>query len=192
MFSLASFAMDPSGVFFANQGENEEIHLFLRRHFITNIPWILLSGILFLLPLILSPFIDTVLPISSLLSGGALFILVAFYYIVVFGAVVLASFINWYFNVYIVTNERVVDVDFINILYREISATRLNLIQDVTVKTGGVIRAIFNYGAVFIQTAGAARNIDFIDVPKPHQVADFILDESHKIHGRGGSAHGPV
>lgn len=187
MFSLASFAMDPSGVSFANQGENEEIHLFLRKHFITNIPWIVMSILLFLLPPFVFPFLTPALPFAIHINANYGVVLLLFYYILVFGVVILTSFINWYFNVYIVTNQRVIDVDFVNILYREVSATRLNLIQDVTVKTGGVIRAIFNYGDVFIQTAGNEANFDFHAVPRAQEVAreiERLMEEARKIEGK--------
>lgn len=185
MFPLASFAMDPEGVAFATQGESEEVHLFLRKHFITNLPWILFAGILVVAPVFFPFFINT-LPFVSLLSQNAQLVLLLFYYVVVFGTVVLTSFINWYFNVYIVTNQRVVDVDFVNILYREVSSTRLNLIQDVTVKTGGVFRAIFDYGDVFIQTAGTEANFDFHAVPRPQEVAreiEKLMEQSRKKEG---------
>jgi len=184
MFPLAAFADHPEGVFFANQGENEIIHLFLRKHFITNIPWIVASILLFLLPFFLFPYLGSLIP--AVAPANLPLILGAFYYIAVFGAIVMASFINWYFNVYIVTNERVIDVDFVNILYREVSATRLNLIQDVTVRTGGVIRAIFNYGDVFIQTAGTETNFDFIATPHPQEVAreiEMLMEQARRVEG---------
>ena len=187
MFPLTAFAVDPEGVHFATQGEKEKIHLFLRRHFITNIPWIILSAFLLIAPVFLLPFVTGSIPFVSLLSGSTLFVLALFYYIVVFGIFILTNFINWYFNVYIVTRERVVDVDFVNILYREVSATRLNLIQDVTTRTGGVIRAIFNYGDVFIQTAGTEVNFDFHAVPRPQDVAreiEKLMEEARKIEGK--------
>lgn len=187
MNPLAAFAVDPINVHFATQGENERVHLFLRRHFITNIPWIALSILLLLAPPLIGPLFGLGnLPLISSLSAQVVLILTLFYYIVVFGTVILASFINWYFNVYIVTNERVIDVDFINILYREVSATRLNLIQDVTTKTGGVIRAIFNYGDVFIQTAGNEANFDFHAVPRPQDVAreiEKLMEQARKEDG---------
>lgn len=185
MFPLAAYAVDPRGVHFATQGESEEIHLFLRRHIITNVPWIILSALLIVFPLFF-PLVSSVFPFTPIVSRNVMVILLSFYYIVVFGAVIFASFINWYFNVYIVTNERVIDVDFINIIYREVSATRLNLIQDVTVKTGGVIRAIFDYGDVFIQTAGTEVNFDFHAVPHPQQVAreiEKLMEGARKKEG---------
>ncbi len=186
MFPLASYAKDPDCVYFATQGENEEILLFLRKHFITNIPWIVLSALLLLIP----PFIYLVfgnpLPAALHISGNTILILILFYYIVVFGILILTNFITWYFNVYIVTNERIVDIDFVNILYREVSSTRLNLIQDVTVKTGGVVRAFFDYGDVFIQTAGTEVNFDFHAVPKPQEVSREIEKLMRKARQKEG------
>lgn len=185
MFPLAAFALDPEGVGFATQGEKERIHLFLRKHFITNVPWIFFSMLLLLLPLIVAQ-LGGVLPFPGFFTPQLRFILTLFYYLAIFGFVIFVNFINWYFNVYIVTNERVVDVDFINIIYREVSSTRLNLIQDVTVRTGGVIRVIFDYGDVFIQTAGTEVNFDFHAVPHPQTVAreiEIFMQEARKREG---------
>lgn len=186
MLPLAGFALHPDGVHFSSQQDDEKIHLFLRRHFITNIPWIILIVFLIILPLALTPFTGLILPSSFLAEGNRGLIFLWFYYIVIFG-LALTNFINWYFNVYIVTNQRVVDVDFINIIYREVSSTRLNLIQDVTVKTGGVIKSIFDFGNVLIQTAGTEINFDFLDVPHPQQVAreiENLMDASRKKDGK--------
>src|SRR6185369_728656 len=47
---FATYATHPKGITFANQEPDEIILLFLRRHFITNVPWILGTGLLFLFP----------------------------------------------------------------------------------------------------------------------------------------------
>lgn len=186
MFPLAEFALHPHGVFFATQGKEEKIHLFLRRHFITNIPWLLFSGALVILPIIIAPFIEIIIPFFNNISFSLYLVLIGFYYLVVFGFVIFANFLHWYFNVYIVTNERLVDVDFINIIYREVSSTRLNLIQDVTVKTGGVVKAIFDYGDILIQTAGTEINFDFHAVPHPQLVAQEIEKLMERARGDEG------
>lgn len=171
MSALASFADHPSGLWFATKADDEECELFLRRHFITNIPWIALAILLILTPPILFPLLGPTSPI--VLPTNLVVVLLSFWYLIIFGFS-LTSFVNWYFNVYIVTTERLIDVDFVNLLYREVSATRLNLIQDVTVKTGGVIQSIFHYGDVFIQTAGTEANFDFNAVPNPDKVGARI------------------
>lgn len=44
---LASFLMRPHGVSFETREDEEQIILFLRKHFVTNIPWIFTSFVMF-------------------------------------------------------------------------------------------------------------------------------------------------
>ena len=82
----------------------------------------------------------------------------------------------WFFNVYIVTTERVVDVDFYNLIYKKVSDADLIKIQDVSYNQGGVLRTLLNYGDVNIQTAGEVTNFDFEAVPQPDRVAKILQD----------------
>lgn len=180
---LSSFCYFPSGVKFASKDSKEEIVLFLRRHWITNIPWIAISLILLFAPGVLGNF-----PILSFLPDNFQFIAVAIWYMVV-TAYILESFLDWFFNVCIATDERVFDVDFVNLIYREITDANLDQIQDVTVRMGGAIRTIFNYGDVIIQTAGEVPRIEFTAVPNPDKVAKILRElrveeEVEKMEGR--------
>ncbi len=93
------------------------------------------------------------------------------------------GFLTWHFNVYIVTDKNIVDVDFHSILFKNIDVAPLRNIEDTSSSMGGILNSIFHYGHVFIQTAGNTKNIDLLNVSRPHHVADFILDETHKIYG---------
>jgi len=154
----------------------EKIILLLRAHPFTQLSWILYS--VFSLILI---FVVNII-ISSFFAISQLFLLNCFM------AVFLLSFIwfnllNWYFNVGIVTNRRVIDIDFYAVLYREITVARLDKIQDITVKSGGYFEAFFNYGTIFIQTAGTEANIEFADIPRPAEVVQMIEKLLTKRHG---------
>lgn len=83
---------------------------------------------------------------------------------------------NWVYNVGIVTNRRLIDIDYNGIMYREFSATAISKVEEVTVKTGGFIPALFNYGDVFVQTAGQEQNIEYLKVPDPNSVVKVIND----------------
>jgi DNA integrity scanning protein DisA with diadenylate cyclase activity len=74
----------------------------------------------------------------------------------------------------------VVDIDFIHLLYKEFSEARLNKIQDITYKTGGILATLFNYGNVLIQTAGELPNFEFELVPHPDQVVQIIGEIAEK------------
>lgn len=169
---LLAYVTNPVGMHFESQGEDEEVVLLLRRHIVTNIPWLAAGFMMFIAPAVIFPLLSFFNPIH--LPFRFQFVFTIFWYVLTFGTT-LMGFLNWYFNVYIVTNERIVDVDFINLLYRQIASTRIVRIQDVTYKVGGMVRAIFDYGDVYIQTAGTEENFEFEAVPFPEAVAKKLL-----------------
>ena len=95
--------------------------------------------------------------------------------------IIFEGFLNWYFNVYIVTTKNIVDIDFHSLLYNNIDLTPLSNVEDANSSQGGIFKSLFNFGDVFVRSAGAAPLIDFHSVPNPHRVADFIIDEAHKV-----------
>jgi hypothetical protein len=188
--SLGAFLVRPKRLRFETQEKREKSLLLLRRHVITNVPWLLLSLMWMVLPWLFW--------VMSVKTGGEpilSFVPVKFrvvglsgWYLLV-GGFILENFLSWYFNVYIVTDERIVDIDFYSLIYKEVSGAKIENIQDVTFTMGGVIRALFNFGTIYIQTAGEKREFDFEDVPRPQQVAKFLNEmyleeEREKIEGR--------
>ncbi len=180
---LSSFLYYPENAHFRTQDPEEKIVLLLRRHFITNIPWILISLFMFLVPSILSELnVINVVPQrfqTVILLIWYLFSMAYFY----------EKFLSWYFQVAIVTDERVVDVDFVSLTYREMTAAKIDMIQDITVQMGGLFQSTFNYGSVNIQTASERPMIEFHNVPKPDAVARILRrlvveEEQEKIEGR--------
>lgn len=171
----SSFSPNPIGLSFQDQEANEQILLLLRRHFITNVPWITATLLLIILPVIF-PFFLHNFPFP-LPSQHTLLLLLASYYLFIFGFI-LINFTLWYFQAGLVTNIRVIDVDLSGILYRQISETGIHHIEDVSYKQAGFIRSLFNYGNVLVQTAGAEENIEYDRVPRPSKVAEIIGDLS--------------
>ncbi len=180
MFS--AYLENPANCRFEHQDPDEKILLLLRAHPITNLSWVISALTLFLIPFFI-PGLVTLLGFSlNIFPQSFQMIFLIINYLLVL-AVVFEGFLNWYFNVYIVTDKNIIDVDFHSLLFKNIDVAPLRNIEDTSSSMGGILNSIFHYGNVFIQTAGTSRNIDFISVPRPHHVADFILDESHKIHG---------
>jgi len=180
---LAAYCYNPTHVHFIGADRDEKVHLLLRRHPITNVPWILSSILLIFLPLPLVYF-----PLLTFMPERFVIVTILFWYLAT-SAYILERFITWFFNVYIVTDERVFDVDFHNLVYREISDANIDAIQDVTVIIGSVIRTTLDYGDVVIQTSAEIPQIEFQAVPHPDQVAQVLRDlrvqeEQEKIEGR--------
>ncbi len=181
--SLQAFAAKPPRMSFDSQSSTEQILLVLRRHPITQVPWIVLASVFALLPIAMP-----LLPILNGLPANYLFAMFVGWYLLVTGFV-LESFLSWFFNVYIITDERIIDVDFVSLIYKSVSAAKIDKFEDVTARTGGALQAIFNYGSVYIQTAAEKREFDFADVPQPNKVTQLLnelilQEEREQFEGR--------
>lgn len=169
----SSFLEHPKNITFADQKPNEEIILIVRRHFITNVPWILSAILLGLIPITLLPLVIMFFPFTPPNPQTGMLIAL-FFYLMVFGFVLL-RFTLWYFHVGILTNLRIRDIDIHGILFKDVSETNNEFIQDVNHSQIGFIRSLFNYGEVTIQTAGTKPNIEFDKAPRPAKIAQIIV-----------------
>ena len=167
---FSAYLFEPKGVRFESIKADERAILLLRKHPITNIPWILIGIVMIIAPIVLFSF-----PFLEFLPPNFQFIAILMWYLIT-AAFLLENFLLWFFNVNIVTNKRVVDIDFHNLLYKEVADTQLDRIQDITYKMGGALRTVFNFGDVFIQTAGSLPNFEFAAVPSPAKVVSIIQE----------------
>lgn len=171
----SSYCENPEGVRFENQEDDEDILLLIRRDFITNVPWIAGTFVLISLPIFTMSFFLSALPFIRLQTSTQIFFIL-FYYLVVFGFILL-NFTLWYFHVGLVTNKRIVDVDLYGILVRDVTETKLDLVEDVSYTQIGSIQSLFDFGSVDVETAGPTKNkVIFDKVPRPARIAQIIGD----------------
>lgn len=85
------------------------------------------------------------------------------------------TFIDYYLDIWIITNERIINIEQKGFFSRTISDSRLFRIQDVTSEVKGVFPTIFDYGDIFIQTAGEKNRFNFSQVPDPNSIRDIII-----------------
>jgi len=180
---LISYSYYPDKIKFINEDPEEKVILLLRKHPTTNINWIFIAFLMIIAPAFLPVF-----DFFSLLPPGFQFIFTLVWYLIT-TAYILEQFLSWFFHVNIITDERVIEVDFVNLLYREITEANIDQIQDVTVEVGGALRTFLNFGDVVIQTAAEISKIRFESVPQPDKVAKIlrelrIEEEIEKIEGR--------
>lgn len=149
-----SFMATPDWLKFESQQDDERIVIVGRSHPITNFGWVTIVCFAIFIPLFWSefPFIQT-LNVSTLMSLTLLwYIALAFF--------ALQSFLLWFYNIYIVTNERLVDVDFMGLLSKTVNVTQLNNVEDVNYSQNGIVASFFNYGDVITQTASEQKTQD--------------------------------
>jgi hypothetical protein len=56
----------------------------------------------------------------------------------------------------------------------------MNDVQDASEKSVGVLASVFDFGNVFVQTAGEHQNIDFLFIPHPRLVVKKIEELMQK------------
>ncbi len=178
---FTSYCEKPDDITFENQDENEKVLLFIRKDLITNIPWIIAGILLIAIPIIVMPVLSLFHIPTSLLPSNYSLVLTVFYYLFV-TTFLFINFITWYFNIDIVTEKRVIDIDFEGIVYKNIAATKLSLVQDVSYTQIGVVRTLFDYGDVLVQTAGTIDNFTFEAVPRPEDAVHVVENLIGKGH----------
>ncbi len=181
---FSAFITQPQNVCFETQHTDEKILMLLRQHPIVNLKWILATILLIIGPAI----VLSIFPFLAFLPAQfAVFASIGWYLFVFTFAI--QGFLGWYYNIYIITDERIIDVDFYSLIYRSVSEAKLEKIEDVTSTMAGIGGTIFDYGTITIQTAAEKREFEFVDVPHPAQITKFLNEmileeEREKIEGR--------
>ncbi len=94
-------------------------------------------------------------------------------------------FVAFYLDMWIITNDRMVDVTQISLFGRTVAEVDLYQIQDVVAEVHGFLPTIFRYGTVTLQTAGAVPKFVIEDVSHPYELQKLLLDlasEDKKYH----------
>ncbi|MBI3486482.1 hypothetical protein HY025_06140 [Candidatus Daviesbacteria bacterium] len=174
----------PSNIHFYDQEDDEKLELVLRQHFITNIPWIIVTLIGITVPALVLQ-LDKFLNLNLSLQVPVFFVLASIIvWYMLLTAYVFENFLYWYFNVYIVTNFNIVDINFYSLLNRDVTTIRLSDIESVSSDIVGIFASLFNFGDVKIETAAKTQGVIFANVPFPDIVSDRI-DDLRKGGGNG-------
>lgn len=170
-----------------HQKPYEKIIMVRRRHPITFVPYILFSALLLFAPAGLYWLVAN----SSLAS---LFQSQAGYVVVVLGGSIYylscllffyTHFVTFHLDLWIITNDRLLDMEQKSLFYRTISEVDLHQIQDASSEVHGLFPSIFGYGNIILQTAGPTPKFYFKNVANPNQLREQILhlaSEDRKFH----------
>lgn len=74
----------------------------------------------------------------------------------------------------LLTQKRIIDIDFAGLVFHDIAETQFPFVQDVNYTQTGVLRSLFDFGDVFAQTAGERENFEALEVPNPRRVTQLI------------------
>jgi hypothetical protein len=166
---------------FPSQHEDEKIFIVVREHwvrfFFRLAIWLMFAAAL----LVFNRYAPDFLPGLFEDLAGDVTSLLRQVYTLFLAASLFLLWVFYYLNMQIVTDRRVVDVDQVGLFSHVVSELHIENIEDVTSETNGILGNIFNYGMVYIQTAGSKERFEFNNVPNPSAINKLVLDLYEKI-----------
>jgi len=156
--------------------ENDKVIISTKRHLASLIGAIIMILVMIILPIIIITFLLKVNPeLAKGLVINFIVILTAIYYLVV-ATIALTIWVSYYFNIFIVTENEILDISQEGIFDRRVSEVSLLRIQDVSARIKGFWPTLFGYGDVVAESAGENTRTYIIDsIPHPVEVANKIL-----------------
>ena len=159
------------------QEKGEKVELFLRRH-----RFIIIKEVALLVFLCIAPpliYIGIKLTFPTLLANDFIYTILIFgfsTYFLYIWLVFFGQFVDYYLDVWVVTNRRIINIEQKGLFYRTISEQRLYRIQDVTSEVKGFLPTFLHYGNIHIQSAGEKHWFNFKEIPNPYEVRKRILE----------------
>jgi len=168
---------------FEDKRPDEKITVTIKRH-----PIVLLKGLLMVL---------VVLGVMITVAYYYKLSMITFWDILI-GLLIIAGILYynlylWYNDLYVLTDQRLIDVDQHSLFSRSVTSTALDQIQEVKVDIKGPLESILGYGKVMIHTSGPHENLVLEVTPKPFIVQNTINQAFHDYRDKVGiTRHGNI
>ena len=87
----------------------------------------------------------------------------------------LNKYLLWLVNSYLITNQRVISIEYPNLFSKTVEEADLAAIASISCKTQGVLEALFKTGRVIITFSNAPRAFELSQVREPENLKEAIL-----------------
>jgi membrane protein YdbS with pleckstrin-like domain len=169
-----------------HQKSYEKIEYLLRRHPITFVPKLFIFLILLIIPVIIEKFSVVLFP--GILQNQSIYVsgivLGTIYYMTTI-LLFYGFFIDYYLDIWVITNDRIIDMEQRGIFARTITEFDLFQIQDITTEINGLAATLFHYGNISVTTSSSNSGIVFYQIPDPNSIRSKIItlaEEDRKYH----------
>ncbi len=97
---------------------------------------------------------------------------------------------NYYLDIWIVTNQRIMDIEQKTLFNREVKTLRMETVQDVQTDKVGVFQEFLDFGTLRVQTAGTGgTDAKIVGIPKPSYERNIIMEQVHIINTNASRVH---
>ena len=173
--------MKPLDFYFSSQHPDEKIIFIVHRHWfnmlVQFIPLLSLLGIM-IISFIMQPYIFE----DFAQEGGQtiFFFLQTFFliFIWIFGFII---WFDYYLDIWIITTERIVNVEQKGLFSRQVSELKFYHIQDISTDIKGFFPTILNFGDITVQTAAEQSHFIFRSVGNPYKIKSDLMYQVKKM-----------
>lgn len=155
---------------FPGQHPGEDVHLVFRQHPVVmrrQLIYGMLALLLGIVPLLLFPLSD--IAFNILLITPVLVLAYWFYH-----------WMGWYYSVYIVTSQRLIDIHQRGLFNRKVSEVGFDKVQSINYHVKGLQAALLKFGDITVQTYTSEWLLR--DIHHPEEVHSEMMEMTHRIH----------
>ena len=180
-------------IHFPGQRENEKVEIIIRKHKIS-----LLGSFLCFLALVVIPWAafyfaaPAAFPFINQPPYLQVFLLLTLIYYLFLWLFSFIVWIDYYYDIWLITDQRLIDIEQKGFFSRTVSELDLRRIQDITSEVHGVVSTLFEFGSIHIQTAGEREKFVMESIPHPVTIRRKIvrLYEKARRKNRSGFEEG--
>lgn len=159
----------------------EVVESVMRKHWFVLLQHTFLYILLFFLPLVILPYLP------SFGFGTTEIAIVTFFSMLWMLVLLMVIFTQWtlyYLDIWIVTNQRLFDIEQRALFDREIVTLRMETILDVQVNIEGIIQTLLQFGTLQVMTSGrAGPDATIQGIPHPEIERDIIMRQVDIMNG---------
>lgn len=111
-------------------------------------------------------------------SGVFSYFLVSF--VILAGVLIGYKWYVWTNSIYILSNQRIIQIEQNGLFHRVISEIELDRIQDISTEIKGPIQMFLNFGSIHIKTASSDAGMDLTCVTDPYDIQQQIV-KAHNL-----------
>lgn len=170
--------------------DEDKIVIFVRRHWASFLGQFLLSFFMFVIPLAIITVVYFSAPgFYQGIARNFIVLGLSIYYLIS-ATVAFIAWVSFYYDIYIVGEDTIVDITQQGFFGREIAQLSLLRVQDVTSNIKGFLPTFFGFGDILVETAGEqSQNFLLRAVPNPQEVASKIMELHNQIVEVEGRHH---
>lgn len=115
-----------------------------------------------------------------LFGASGIFSYLMLMFVVAAGFLVGYRWYIWANSIYILTNQRIIEMTQNSLFHKVISELELDRIQDISTEMKGPVQTLLNFGTIHIKTASSDSGVDLTAVTDPYDVQQQIV-KAHKL-----------